>query len=141
MRITETFGIIAKQVLNDNTGELEYQTFREEKVYKTIKGGFTMIYKSYDEAMLEIVKSNKDLAVVLMIRNMFTKQRVEVVISRQDVSKVKEVSIQKVSTIIKDMVETGMLKRIDKGVYRFNPFMYLPYQSNGEALQAEWKEL
>jgi hypothetical protein len=36
------------------------------------------------------------------------------------------------------MVESDLLMRIDRGLYRLNPFAYLPYQSDGALLQKEW---
>ena len=72
MQYIETIGIITKKVLNEETGELESQRFREEKIRKQIKGGFRMVYRSYDDALVEIVKSGKDLEAVVFIRNMFS---------------------------------------------------------------------
>ena len=141
MEFVETFGIITKQVLNENTGELESKQFKEERTKKRLRGGFSMVYKSYDEALLEVVRSSKDLECVLCIRNMFTYQRVECVISKHDVAAMTGVSHQKATAVIASMVASGILKRVARGVYRLNPFMYLPFQANGEQLQSEWRSI
>lgn len=141
MQYVDAFDIITKQVLNENTGELEKKKFRQEKTYKSIKGGFKMVYSSYDDALLKIVKSSKDLEIVLIIRNMFTYARIENAISKQDLALIANVSSRKASSIIEMMVETGMLMRVSRGIYRLNPFMYLPYRSDAEELQRDWKEL
>ena len=39
------------------------------------------------------------------------------------------------------MLEINLLMRIDRGIYRLNPFAYLPYQSDGALLQKEWLRL
>jgi len=67
MRITTVSDIITKKVLNENTGELENQDYKQIKKTKRIRGGFTMVYKSYDEALLNVVKSKKDLEIVIYI--------------------------------------------------------------------------
>ena len=43
--------------------------------------------------------------------------------------------------MLKRLVELKYLKRVSKGVYRLNPFIYLPYKANGVELQKEWLEL
>jgi hypothetical protein len=141
MQYVETFGIITKKVLNENTGELETKRFREEKKYTQLRGGFSRMYKSYDEALLEVVKSSKDLECVLYVRDMFTYMRVECAISKHDIADAIGVSPQKATSVISAMVASGMLRRVSRGVYRLNPFMYLPFRSDGELLQSEWKSM
>lgn len=133
--------IITKQILNENTGELEYVSFYEIKDKKRIKAGFRMVYTSYDEALMSIVKSNKDLEILLYIRDMFTYARIENIISPTDISKDIGVAKSKVDDIIKRTVESNLIFKVSRGVYRLNPFMYLPYRCNAEELQQEWKEL
>ena len=133
--------IITKKVLNENTGELEQKHFREERKTKNIKGGFRMSYKSYDEALVEIVKSTKDLEILLYIRNTFTYSRIENILSKKDIAKSVNVTPQKISTVIKRMVDNNLLLRVSRGVYRLNPFMFVPYKADAETLQSEWKEL
>jgi len=106
-----------------------------------IKGGFSMVYKSYDEVLSKCVKSNLDYKIILAIRNKFTYKRVEVVISFTTLAQKMNTSKQKVTKLIKELVEEGLLLRIDKGTYRLNPFMYIPYRADGEELQQEWNQL
>jgi len=139
MNYTEVTRIITERVLNNNTGELEPKTFREVKQTKQVKGGFSMVYKSYDDVLKECVTSNLDLKIILAIREMFTYARIEVVISALDLSKQLKTSKQKVTTVITKLVENRLLKRVARGTYRLNPFMYLPFRSDASTLQAEWK--
>jgi hypothetical protein len=39
------------------------------------------------------------------------------------------------------MLQADMLMRISRGIYRFNPYMYIPYGGDGETLQKEWNEI
>lgn len=141
MKVTTVNDIVAHQVLNENTGELEYKQFIEQKQSKHIRGGFQMVYKSYDEVLLNIVKSALDLKLIVGIRNKFTKSRIEVVLSKSDIATEFNTSPQKVSKLIQDMVTNKLLLRVDRGIYRLNPFMYIPYMSDAATLQAEWNQL
>ena len=141
MQITTSYDSISKQVLNQATGELEWKQFKEVKERKRVKGGFKMVYKSYDEATINIITSTLDLKILIYIRDLFTYARTENVLSKIDIAKAMEVSQPKVSTIIKKMVDTNLLMRVSRGTYRLNPFMYLPFRANGEELQDEWNNL
>lgn len=142
MELLVTNKILSLKVLNDDTGELENKTFHETKEKKHgARGGFRMVYLDYDQALLQIVKSTKDLEIVIHIRDMFTHARWENVLSKVDLAKDLDVSEQKVSDIIKRMVNTHLLKRVSRGVYRLNPYMYLPFKADAYTLQKEWKEL
>ena len=141
MRITTVSDIITKKVLNENTGELENQDYKQLRKSKHIKGGFTMVYKSYDEALLDVVKSKKDLELVLYVRDLFTYRQVEHNLSAAEIASVLSVSRQKVTTLLKLLVTAKLLKKVSKTMYRLNPYMYLPYRADGEALQREWNEL
>ena len=133
--------IVTELVLNDKTGELEQKQFEEITKIKGIKGGFVMVYKSYEEAIEQVISSKKDYAIVVSIKNQFTYDQVEVNISHEEMAKDFEVSRQKITTIIKSMVDNKILMRVRKGIYRLNPFMYLPYRSEGVKLQSYWKNL
>ncbi len=141
MQITTVSDIITKKVLNEETGELESKDFKETKTSKRIRGGFRMVYKSYDKAVEEIITSKKDFSILVYIRDLFTYQRVENVLSKKDLALLFNVSEQKITTLIKKMININLLKRIDRGIYRLNPYMYIPFRANAEALQKEWTEL
>ena len=111
----------------------------EIKTTKKIKSGFRMMYKSYEEAMEQIISSKKDYAIAIHIKNLFTYNKIEIYIQSTEISKSFKVAKSKVSMIIKAMVDNKLLMRVDRGVYRLNPFMYLPYRSEAEVLQREWK--
>jgi hypothetical protein len=141
MQYEKSFGIITKQVLNNNTGELENVDFKEVKERKRLKGGFKMVYSTYDEALLKIVKSGKDLEIIVKIRDMFTYNQVEVSLQSDHISKLCNVAKSKSTLIISRMENAGIIMRVRRGVYRLNPFMYLPFRAESELLQQEWNDL
>ena len=141
VRFIETHTIITKQVLNTTTGELEAKDFCEVKNSKQLKGGFSMVYKSYDEVLSNCIKSNLDWVIILHIREQFTYARIEVVLSPTAIAKELGTSKQKVTETLKHIVYYELLLRVSRGIYRLNPFMYLPVRSNGAELQKEWVEL
>jgi DNA-binding transcriptional regulator GbsR (MarR family) len=141
MIFTTSTGIITQQVLNETTGELETKNYREERKYANIKGGFSMVYKDYDELLEEVIKSNMDMKIFQVIKKSFTYKRVEVVLSSTDISKQLNVSKPKVTRFIKNLINNDFLKRVGRSTYRMNPFMFIPFKSNGSDLQQEWKRL
>ena len=133
--------IITQRVLNESTGELESKDYREVKRYSKVKGGYRMTYKSYDEVQVETLKSSLDIKIFLYIRDKYTYQRVENVLSARDISKELGVATSKVANLIKKLTEANFLLKVSRGTYRMNPFMFIPYKSNAEQLQKEWEEL
>lgn len=132
--------IITHKVLNDNTGELESKDFMEIQKRKLVKGGFIlMYYKSYEQITESVITSNKDLKLFHWITNQFTKNRIESAITHTACT--VDVSQPKFSKFVKQLVELNYLCRVSRGIYRLNPFVYVPYQSNAETLQAEWLTL
>ena len=111
-----------------------------------------MYYELYDKAQFHIVKGEKDLAVMVHIKNLFTKNKIEIPLNAREIAKKvvikkrngkieKGVGQPKVSTVIKHMVECEFLARVSRGMYRLNPYMHLPSFSNGVELQKEWDEI
>ena len=133
--------IITQRVLNIDTGELESQDYKAIKPIRSIKGGYRMTYKSYDEIQANLLKSQLDIKIFLYIRDKFTYARIEAHISARDIAKKLKTTPSKVSTLMKTLVDNDFLKRVDRGIYRMNPFMFIPYKSNAELLQKEWKKL
>ena len=141
MIFTTTEEIITKQVLNETTGEVESQDFKQLKKHKKIRGGFRMVYLLYDEAVHKVISSKKDFEIITGIREMFTHKKTEVELSPTDLAKRYNVSRRKVSELLKKLKEVKMLTLVYSTSYRFNPFMYVPYRANGEELQNEWNQL
>ena len=140
MRFEKSTYIITKKILNDNTGELEPKDFKELKEVSYLRGGFNMIYhKSYEVVTESAIKSNTDLKLFNWITNEFTYQKVDVPLpySQCKVS----ISQPQFSRMIKRLVELNYLMRTSRGVYRMNPFIYIPYKGTGDELQKEWNEL
>lgn len=130
---------IAKKVLNDKTGELEHKEFKEEVARKRIKGGFCMVYhKNYEEIMELVVNSNKEMKLFNWITNQFTYQKIEVPLSYSDIDFISKPQFTK---MIKQLIQAGYLYRVKRGIYRLNPFIFIPYKANGEELQKEWNEI
>jgi predicted transcriptional regulator len=141
MVFTTSTGIITQQVLNEDTGELEIKNYREERKSTNIKGGFSMVYKDYDEVLEEVIKSNIDMKIFQIIKKSFTYKRIEVVLSSTDISKQLNISKPKVTRFIKNLIDNAFLKRVGRGTYRMNPFMFIPFRSDSSELQQEWKRL
>ena len=141
MLVSTHTNIITKKVYNDNTEQLESLDFKQVKTTKRIKGGFNMMYKSYDDALREVVKSGLDLDIAIRIRDMFTYSKREIFLSPTDISSNLNIAKSKVQTVINRMIETNMLMKVSRGVYRLNPFMFIPFRSDGEELQEEWKNI
>jgi hypothetical protein len=133
--------IITHKVLNDASGELEAKDFQLVKQTSNLRGGFRMVYSTYDEAVASIITSKVDFIILVHIRDLFTYMQTEVSISSADIAKLFGVSKPKVTRLISAMLEHNLLYRVSKGIYRLNPFMFLPYKSNGATLQADWKTL
>lgn len=131
--------IVSHKILNETTGELENKDFIEIRERKKIRGGFRMAYKNYDDAVEEVISSKLDYKILVYIRDSFTYQRVETPLPKDVISKSLDVSAQKVTLIIKKMLEAGLLYRVSRGVYRMNPFMYVPFRANAADLQSEWE--
>ena len=132
--------IITHEIL-EKTGEIKVVDFKEVKTGKIIKGGFRMTYASYDIAVMNIIKSKKDFEILLYIRNLFTYNNSEKFISATDISKEFKVSKQKVTEIINSAVSESLLMRVNRGVYRLNPFMFVPFRADAAILQEEWKNI
>jgi hypothetical protein len=141
MSYRQSVGIVSLKVLNEQTGEHEDKRYREEREIKAIRGGYRRMYKDYDAALIDIVKSGKDLELLIVVRDQFTYMRVECVIAKADIAKMVGVSERKVTDMVNRMVDAKLLGRIARGVYRLNPFMYLPFRADGEQLQLEWRSI
>jgi len=132
--------VVKKDLINAYTGEVEEYEFRSQKKRK-IKGGFKVVYKGLFELLPEVITSSKDLKIVFYILDSFTYQQKEVNLRATKIAKHFNTSPNKVTLLIKKLIEVEILKRVDRGIYRLNPFIYIPYNANGELLQKEWKEL
>lgn len=141
MTLTSTYDIISKKVLNEASGELETTEFKQVKTVKSIRGGFYMMYKSYEETVESIISSKLDFTILLEIKNQFTYQRIECVISASDICSKLACARSTVNAILKKMVDSKMLLRVGRGTYRLNPFMCIPFRSDGQSLQSEWNTL
>jgi len=141
MICSETYSIITKRILNERTGEIENKDFAEISKNRNIKGGYRRVYKSYDEAVVDIISSKKDYIIVTEIRDKFTYMKSEVAIITKDIANDVGVTQRKVQTIIKKMLKADMLRKKDRVNYVLNPYMYIPFRANAEVLQHIWKDI
>lgn len=136
---TET---MTKIILNEESGELERQLFTRDVIPKSRgKQGWTKMYKNgYDMVMLNL-NSKLEMRLFISIRDSFTKNRVEVNISQVKLVEKFNTTKSTVSRFIKKLVDIGFLMKIERGIYRMNPFIYVPYQDDALLLQEEWEVL
>jgi len=140
MTVTTKSEIISHKILNEVTGEIEPKDFQQVKESKQIRGGFNLMYhKSYEEITEQVIKSSTDVKLFNWVTNQFTYQRIETPIT-YSVCKVR-VSQPQFSRMIKHLVELDYLLRVSRGIYRLNPFIYVPFKAGAEELQKEWNEL
>jgi len=132
--------IISQKVLDEETGELKTTDFKEiPSRTKNIKRGFRMVYPKYDEIMAKTLFSNKDIQVFSWITNKFTYQKVEIALPYSQCP--VDISKSSYFALLRRLLKEEYLMKIDKGIYRLNPFIYLPYRADAEDLQREWNTL
>jgi predicted regulator of amino acid metabolism with ACT domain len=95
----------------------------------------------YEKASVNVVYSNLDFRLLSQIRSLFKKTQTEVAIPISKLAKNNDTSRQTVSKVVNKMLQADMLMRMSRGIYRFNPYMYIPYGGDGESLQKEWNEI
>lgn len=140
MRFVTKHDIITHRVLNETTGELEDKQFIEQRTGKQLRGGFNMIYhKSYEEVTEQVVKSATDMKLFNWITNRFTYARIESTIVYSECT--VETSQPQFARMVKKLQDVDYLYRVSRGVYRLNPFIYVPFRADGSELQREWNEL
>jgi len=134
---TQSFVI---KVLDEETGEIKPQICSFDAKREKIKQGWCRMYKSYDDVILEL-NSKLEIAIFFHIRNKFTKEIKEAYINQRQISKKFNSTPATINKIMRKLEKTKFLKKVERSVYRMNPFMFLPYKANGEELQREWLEL
>ena len=136
--------IISQVVLNEDTGELETQDLKVLEIKKPkAKGGFRMTYCKYDEVQIKVVTSSTDMKIFHEIKNCFTYSQIEVCFNldrKKQIAKYCECSVKSVERMIKKMTEEKLLGKISRGVYRLNPFMFIPFGCKARKLQDYWRE-
>jgi len=130
--------------LNTTSGEIENKLFHEDIVYKAgPKQGWTRMYKlNYDEIIM-LLKSDLEKELFFHIRDSFTKARIEVPFNKATLAKKFKSTRPTVSRLFSKLVKAECLLELkdNKGIYRLNPYVYIPYGADGLLLQKEWNEL
>ncbi len=129
---------VITQVLNEDTGELESRRFTEDVSYKkTIRQGWNMIYSRYDGITLAM-NSKLETKLMIYIRDKFTRVNTVVNINQKETSVLFETTPSTVNRLVKKLESLEFIKKVDRGIYRLNPYIYLPYQADGVELQKLW---
>jgi len=131
-----------RSILNDTTGEIESHRYTKDTVYKEQKKrGWIPMYKNgYDEVMVNL-KSKLEMDMFMDVRDRFTKLSPTVGINQRDLSSKHNTTPATVNRFIKKMCSIEFIMKVDRGVYMMNPFILVPYQSDGLELQKEWTKL
>ena len=134
--------IIQETVLDKETGELHSKDFIEIVSFKpTKKQGWCAMYKTmYDEVMMSL-HSRLEMRVFIHIRDSFTIKKQEVHFNKTTIAKEFSSTRPTISRIFTKLEKLEAIKHLKDGVYRLNPYMYIPYQANGLELQKEWDAL
>ena len=119
---------MTKLVLNETSGELETQLFiRDIEVKNSGKQGWTKMYKNgYDMVMLNL-NSKLEMKIFIATRDSFSRTKIETNISQVKLAEKFNTTKLTVNRFIKKLVEIGFLIKIERGIYRMNPFIYISY--------------
>jgi len=130
---------ITKQVLNQDTGEVENEVYtRDVRKKSGIKQGWTMTYIDYDEMLATVVKSNLDMKLVMHLKLMIKRDFTLTINVPKEAKKI-DVGKDKIYKMLKRLVDAEFLEKTDTG-YKSNPFMFLPYKpTDAEGEQRKWK--
>ncbi len=127
------------KVSNPYSGELEPHKIEKLTEYKpAAKQGWQMIYvKDRNEVILKVRGALRQ-EIFFWIENQFTKSKSVVVLNQERIAKLFKTTRPYVGSVIKTMVETEYLKKIEKNEYKLNPFFYIPYRADAIELQNQW---
>ncbi len=131
---------IAVKFFDEATGEYTtYGTMTRDKEYApTKRQGWCTMYKSlYDDVTLEL-NSKLETQIFLHIRDSFTLHKDEVHFNKTAIAKKLGSTRPTVSKLFKKLEGLQAIRNIGDGVYRLNPYMFIPYQADGLRLQHEW---
>jgi len=136
--------IISEVVLNQETGELETKDFRQVRTKKKIKGGYSNMYYKKFASVLELLRSQKEIMTFNYITSKFTFKQTEVLLTYSQHKGKVQLDRSMYHALIKRLVDAEYLMKVGgerSGLYRLNPFVYLPLRADAEVLQKEWNEL
>lgn len=127
--------------LTDASGRIITQdTFRVYKSTK-VKRGWNRVYKEQYDNAIKTLSSKLDIDIFFHIRDN-TATNLQVMINQTALAKKMKTSRQKVSLVIRRLIEIDYLRKID-GVYHSTPFGWIPYNMPNEAIeeaQTKWLE-
>jgi hypothetical protein len=134
--------IITKQILNEQTGEIEKVSFtKDAQITNNGKGGWRKMYTNgYDEAMFQL-KSTLEMKLFVDVRDRFTATKSRVAINQAKLARQYNSTPATINKFFKKMIQVGFLTKDDEGAYLMNPFIFIPYQADAKKLQDEWTAL
>jgi predicted transcriptional regulator len=144
MRKTREEIVLSGQFIDDATGEVLNMsaTHQIDREYYSIKRfNMKMWRQGYNWAMGKVCKSSLDIQIFSYIVDNI-KQDNMIYLSRKEVSELFNVSTVKVSQLLKRMTDINFVDRIERGVYRVNPFVLYPSNRPNkeiEFIQNGWK--
>ena len=138
--------IITHKVLNEETGEFETKDFVERRVSAGIAKGWRMVYTNkYQEVLVKVCNGRVSSLLFVWFSSQFNKTHIDVALKYDDAKKVIDgLSKTQYHLVLQKLIKNNFLKRSSRGVYRLNPYIYLPYGVNNNMvyrLQKEWNEL
>jgi len=132
---------ITYDILNLETGEIQKKMFTEDKIYKkSHKGGWSMIYKDYDEMLVELIRSKKEIERFTHLKHMINPDfQLHLNITKE--AEKLGMTRQSLSSFLARMIKVGFLNRTNTG-FLSNPYMYIPYKARDtKAHQEMWTKL
>ena len=135
-----------KDVFDAETGEsiqLKHTSIKQSMYYTIKKLNVKVAQMDIAEAQANICKSSKDIKVFWNIVDELDKYN-ESRTSATVMSKRLGVSRSKVSQILSASVKNDFLKKIDRGIYKANPFMIRSKGATNQTIedsQAEWNHI
>lgn len=136
----------SKEVFDGETGQslnLSHTSMIESKYYNIKKLNARICIMYIGTAQAKICKSSKDIVIFWTIMDRLDKYN-EFRTSLADLAKELGVARSKVTGMFSSGIDAGIFKRVDRGVYKANPFMVKSKGSTNdtiEAAQSEWESL
>ena len=126
-------------IFNPYTGENEtHELHKQKKKKPTAKRGWQMTYvKDRNEVILNL-KGTKKLEIFFWIENQFKKSTSTVPLNQTKLAKRFDTTQQYVGSVLKLLTEMNYLVQVEKGSYKMNPFMIVPFAADATELQKEW---
>lgn len=137
---------ITHKVLNEQTGEFESKEFIEKRQATGIAGGWRMVYTNrYQEIMMNVCSGKTSTAIFIWVSSQYKKNNIEIALKYDNAKKcIPKLSKSQYHTVLKQLIQLDFIRKVSRGIYRMNPYIYLPYGLKTNEivqLQQEWNQL